>query len=135
MRGRFVRVLVCTAASLVLALAAAAIAQAAVSVSIERNATLVGAGEAVQVRVNVTCDPGFEVLEANISVSQRGTTGFGGIPGVVCDGTTHTLTATVSAQEGSYRRGTASASAFVLVIDPNTQDTQSGQATAKIKLR
>lgn len=135
MGARLGRLLVCTTALLVLALALAAIAQAAVSVSIERNATLVGAGEAVQVRVNVTCDPGFEVLEANISVSQRNTTGFGGIPGVVCDGTTHTLTATVNAQDGSYRRGKASASAFVLVIDPNTQNTQSGQATARIKLR
>jgi hypothetical protein len=135
MKIRPTRLLVALAVVVALGLAVAAVAYAAVVVSIERNATLVGNGEAVQVRVDVSCDPGLEVLEANISVSQRNTTGFGGIPGVVCDGTTHTLTATVSAQDGTYRRGRASASAFVLVIDPNTQQTQSGQASATIKPR
>jgi hypothetical protein len=125
------------ALALVASLLMAASAQAAVTVSIGPDAKRIKGGRAVNAVVTVTCDPGFEVLEAHLTVSQdnQTITGTGGLGAVQCDGTPHTHHVVVNAQEGRYHRGEAFASAFVLVIDPNTNETQQGQATATINVR
>jgi hypothetical protein len=119
-----------------LTLPASAAAQQAVSVSIEPNGKVVGSGQAAAVRVAVSCEPPFEVLEANLSLSQGAASGFTGFGGFGCDGKTHKIRVTVPANEGtSFAKGEASASAFVLVINPNTQETQQGQVTQTVTLR
>jgi hypothetical protein len=120
----------------VLALPASAAAQQAASVSIEPNGKVVGSGEAATVRVAVSCETPFEVLEANLSLSQDAASGFTGFGGFGCNGKTAKLKVNVPAAEGtSFAKGEASASAFVLVINPNTQETQQAQATATVTLR
>jgi hypothetical protein len=120
----------------VLALPGSAAAQQAVSVSIESNGKVVGSGEAAAVRLTVSCEAPFEVLEANLSLSQGAASGFTGFGGFGCDGKNHKLRVTVPANEGTaFAKGPASASAFVLVINPNTQETQQGQASQTVTLR
>jgi hypothetical protein len=107
------------------------------SVSIKPQGKLVGSGEAAVVRLRGSCEPPYETLEANLSLSQgdfiSGFTGFAGFP---CDGRTHGARVTVPADEGtSFHKGRAFASAFVLLEHPRTQETQQAQATRTIKLR
>ena len=114
----------------------AADAQAAVSVSVLPQAKLVDDGQAVLARVEVSCDPGREVLEAHLTVSQdaQTITGTGGIPGVVCDGRSRRYRVQVRAQDSVYHRGQADASAFVLVHDPSTGGTESAGDSASISV-
>jgi hypothetical protein len=111
--------------------------QQVASVSIKPTGTLVGSGEAALVRLRGSCQRPYEVLEANLSLSQgsfiSGFTGFSGFP---CDGKLHKELVTVPADEGtSFQRGAAFASAFVLLEHPITQETQQAQATRTIRLR
>jgi hypothetical protein len=119
-----------------LGLTGSASAQQVVSVSVGPNGKVVASGQAAVVRVAASCEAPFEVLEANLSLSQGAASGFTGFGGFSCDGKTHKLRVTVPADEGtSFAKGTASASAFLLVINPSTQQTQQAQATATITLR
>jgi hypothetical protein len=78
--------------------------------------------------VTVACEPGWQVLEANVSAIQGATTStLAGIGGVVCDGKPHVHTVRVNALDGQFSRGKASVSAFVLLLDPATQTTVQGQ--------
>jgi hypothetical protein len=111
-------------------------AQAVVSVSIEPQAKLVRDG-AVRVVVVASCDPGQQVLEAHLSVSQddQGIFGQAGIP-VRCDGKLRRYRVTVAPLEGAFHAGEAFASAFVLTCtDPTCTTTEQGQATRKITIR
>jgi hypothetical protein len=116
-------------AALQLTKSAAAQETVGVSVEIEPTAKLLKDG-AVLVRVQVTCPKGMEVLEAHVSVSQDDQTVFGqsGIP-VKCTGKAHTYRTAVTAQQGQFHTGSASSSAFVLILDPATGTTQSGGDT------
>jgi hypothetical protein len=119
----------------VLALAGTASAQQVASVSIKPTGKVVGSGEAAVVRLQVVCEPPYEPLEANLSLSQSSASGFTGFGGFSCDGKVHKLRVTVPADEGtSFQDGEAFASAFVLVIHPVTQETQQGQASRTITL-
>jgi hypothetical protein len=101
-------------------------------------ATLVDDGAAVVVGVRFACPRNLEVLEANVSVSQDegriqgGPDGFGAF----CDGSVHTVAARVS-DSGSvpFHSGPGVASAHLLVLDPDTGQTQQVQAVEPIKLR
>jgi hypothetical protein len=99
---RFVVVLVVT---LGLAWAGSVPAQAAVAVSIEPAAKLVANG-AVRAVVVASCDPGHQVLEAHLSVSQDNQAVFGetGIP-VRCDGKSRKYRVTVTPSEGEFHAG------------------------------
>jgi hypothetical protein len=124
------------AATLVVALLiGVAPAGAATSVTIEPTAKRVAGGAAVIVRLTVTCDPGRDVLEAHVSVSQDEASGMAGIPGIVCDGSPHRHRVRVGTFEGSYDRGEAFASAFILRIDPVTQETEQGQDSRTVTVR
>jgi hypothetical protein len=114
-----------------------AFAQEAASLSIKPTGKLVGSGEAAIVRLRGSCEPPFQVLEANQSLSQGSfISGFIGTSGFACDGRTHKALVTVPADEGtSFHRGDAFASAFLLLEHPMTGDTAQAQATRTIRLR
>ena len=95
--------------------------QAAVIVSIRPRAKLTANGGVREVVVE-SCDPGDQVLEAHLSVSQDDQTvsGLDGIP-VRSDGKSRKYRVTVSPLDGTFHPGDAFASAFVLICtDPPT---------------
>jgi hypothetical protein len=98
-----------------------------VVVDVGPTAKLLEDGQAVRVKVKVACEPGWQVLEANVSATQGATSSLAGIGGVVCDGKPHVHKVRVNALDGQFSRGTASVSAFVLLLDPATQTTVQGQ--------
>jgi hypothetical protein len=98
-----------------------------VVVDVGPTAKLLDDGQAVRVKVKVACEPGWQVLEANVSATQGATSSLAGIGGVVCDGKPHVHKVRVNALDGQFSRGTASVSAFVLLLDPATQTTVQGQ--------
>jgi hypothetical protein len=124
------------AASVVVALlVGVAPAGAATTVTIEPKAKRVEGGGAVVVRITVTCDPGLETLEAHVSVSQDEAFGMAGIPGPNCDGLPHRLRVRVGNFGGTYDKGEAFVSAFILRIDPATQQTETGQDSRAVRVR
>jgi hypothetical protein len=98
-----------------------------VVVEVGPTAKVLEDGQAVRVMVKVACEPGWQVLEANVSATQGATSSLAGIGGVVCDGKPHVHKVRVEALDGQFSRGTASVSAFVLLLDPATQTTVQGQ--------
>jgi hypothetical protein len=122
------RLLLVLVAALGLAWAGSVPAQAAVAVSVAPDAKLVAHG-AVRAVVVASCDPGHQVLEAHLSVSQDNQAIFGqtGIP-VGCDGKSRKYRVTVTPLEGAFHAGDAFASAFVLTCaDPTCGTTEQGQ--------
>jgi hypothetical protein len=122
------RLLLVLVAALGLAWAGSVPAQAAVAVSVAPDAKLVANG-AVRPVVVASCDPGHQVLEAHLSVSQDNQAIFGqtGIP-VGCDGKSRKYRVTVTPLEGAFHAGDAFASAFVLTCaDPTCGTTEQGQ--------
>jgi hypothetical protein len=115
-----------------------AYARESVTVKIYPQATLVAEGQAVEVTVKVACDlSSGEVLEAFVYVVQDGNqSNFAAIP-VVCDGRQHeSLIRVAMFPDGlAFHRGTAIASAFVLLLDPVTGGTVSGDDTRTVKIR
>jgi hypothetical protein len=100
----------------------------AVSVQVGPTAQAIAGGQTLLVTVEVACEPGWQVLEAQVFAQQEGATStFAGIGGVVCDGKPHVHKVRVNALDGQFSRGTASVSAFVLLLDPATQMTVQGQ--------
>ena len=99
------------------------------SVEIVPNAKLLKSG-AVRVDVRIACPLGKDVLEARVRVSQDEQTisGESGIP-VECTGKARTYRIVVTPLEGQFHTGTASSSAFVLVLDPATGTTEQGSDT------
>jgi hypothetical protein len=111
-------------------------AQAAVVVSIEPGAKLVANG-AVRAVVVASCDPGHQVLEAHLSVSQDGQAilGQAGIP-VRCDGKSRKYRVTVTPTEGNFHTGESFGSAFVLTCtDPTCVTTEQGEDARTITVR
>jgi hypothetical protein len=111
-------------------------AQATVAVSIEPVAKLAANG-ALRAVVVASCDPGHQVLEAHLSVSQDDQAIFGqaGIP-VRCDGKSRKYRVTVTPTEGDFHAGDAFGSAFVLTCaDPTCGTTEQGQDARTITVR
>jgi hypothetical protein len=130
------RLFVVLAAAFGLALAGSVPALAAVAVSIEPDAKLVANG-AIRAVVAASCDPGDQVLEAHMTVSQDNQAIFGqtGLP-VRCDGKSRKYRATVTPLEGAFHPGAAFASAFVLTCaDPTCGTTEQGQDARTITVR
>jgi hypothetical protein len=98
-----------------------------VSVKVGPTAKAIDDGQTLLVTVEVACEPGLQVLEANVSATQGTTSGLVGIGSVVCDGNPHVHEVRVNAFDGQFSRGKASVSAFVLLLDPATQTTVQGQ--------
>ena len=101
------------------------------------RAKVIQGGGAVLVRATLSCHPGYEPLEAHLTVSHNdhAVIGTGGIRGVRYDGRLHDYRVRVRAQEGTYREGTAYASGYLLVINPTTSNTQSASSTRTVEVR
>jgi hypothetical protein len=130
------RLLVVLVAALGLTWAGSVPAQAVVAVSIAPEAKLVANG-AVRAVVVASCDPGHQVLEAHLSVSQdnQAISGETGIP-VRCDGKSRKYRVTATPLEGAFHAGDAFTSAFVLTCaDPTCGTTEQGQDARTITVR
>jgi len=105
-----------------------------VSVQVDPTAQAIAGGRTLLVTVEVACEPGWQVLEANVSATQEATSSLAGIGGVVCDGKPHVHKVRVNALDGQFSRGTAFVSAFVLLLDPATQTTMQGQEARTVSV-
>ena len=106
-----------------------------IQVRVERQAALVAGS--IDVSLRVKCAPFGQHFESNITVTQDDQQIFAqrGLPVVQCDGKWHRYTVRATPFEGSFHRGTASASAFVSRVDPNTGEERQGQDIATIRVR
>jgi hypothetical protein len=96
------------------------------------RAKLIGQGEAVGIRVKGRCTLGAEVLEAFVYITQDGfTSQMAGIP-LVCDGAQHVSLVRVAALDAAFHSGTATASAYALVVDPDTGQTDDDSPFSEI---
>ena len=130
MTKRIVLIVTLAAAVAIILPAGAASAQGTggVSVQVGTTAQAIAGGQALLVTVEVACEPGWQVLEANVSATQGATSSLAGIGGVVCDGKPHVHKVRVNALDGGqFSRGEAYVSAFVLLLDPATGSTVQGQ--------
>jgi hypothetical protein len=130
------RFLMVLAMALGLACAGPVPAQAAVAVSIQSGAKLLSNG-AVSAVVVASCDPGDQVLEAALSISQdnRALSGQAGIR-VRCEGRSREYRVMVAPREGAFHAGDAFASAFVLTCaDTKCGTAEQGQGTRTIMVR
>ena len=117
--------------------AATAQEEEVVTVEVGPTAKLIDDGQAVQVRVKVTCEAPAQVLEAAVFAQQDEQTisGEAGITSVVCDGNSQVRFVEVNAQEGTFHRGEAFVSAFALVcLDPDCVETADGGDTRIVKV-
>jgi hypothetical protein len=119
-------------------LAGPVFAKQSLSVDIGKTATLVEGGQAVELKVKTVCAiEGFEVLEAFVYVTQNGNTSeFAPIP-VSCSGIPRPQKATVRvpALDFLFQEGEANTSAFILLIDPISEETVSTSPTRAIRIR
>jgi hypothetical protein len=116
--------------------AASAQEEEVVTVELGPTAKLIDDGQAVQVKVKVSCEPGVDhVLESLLFVQQEDAYGEGfGFP-VVCDGKTRVYMPKVEALDGPFHRGEASVSAFALVcLDETCENTAQGQETRQVRV-
>jgi hypothetical protein len=76
-------------------------------------------------------------FESNITVAQDDQAIFvqRGLPAVPCDRRWHTVTVVATPLEGSFHRGSATASAFVSRLDPETGEVRQGQDFRTIHVR
>jgi hypothetical protein len=111
-------------------------ALAAPSVGVAPTAKLVAGGESVLAKITVACDEGTQVLEAHLRISQDNQTVSGeSTPGALrCDGRPHKYNVRVTPLEGAFHAGEATASAFVLLLDPSTGTTEQAQHSRTITI-
>lgn len=88
-------------------------------------------------RVKVACPAGMEVLEALVTVSQddQAIFGEGFIAAGECDGRRHRTTFGAQSYDAPFHAGEAYVSAYLLVVDPATDETLSAGDTRIIRLR
>lgn len=108
----------------------------AVTVEVGPTAKLIDDGQAVRVKVKVSCEPVVDhVQEALLFVQQEDAYGEGFLRSVVCDGRTHVHLEEVEALDGPFHSGEAFVSAFVLVcLDGLCADTAQGQETRPVRV-
>lgn len=106
------------------------------TIDIRQDAVAIQGGSAVLVFVEVECTVAENevVLEGNISVSQDEASGLTGL-NPICDGRRHVLPVRVETFGGTFDRGEAFASAFVLFLDTATGQTSQLQASETITIR
>jgi hypothetical protein len=133
MRVNFLAILV---ASVLLLMAGSAQAQTAATVTVQPEGVIAGAGDEALVFVIVECtlDPGDELLEGHVTLSQEFASGFGAL-NPTCDGKPHRNVVRVRAFDATFQRGDAFASAFLLFLDPETGQTVQAQGSGTITLR
>jgi hypothetical protein len=121
---------------LALLVAAGVKAQTTATATIQPDGVIIDGGGAALVFVVVECtlDPGDELLEGFVSLSQEATSGMGGL-NPTCDGKPHRNVVRVQALDGNFHSGDAFASAFLLFLDPETGATVQAQDSRTITLR
>jgi hypothetical protein len=105
-----------------------------VSVHIIPQALVVDDGSALRVPVIASCSAGGQVLEGILTVNQDGNEAQGFFA-VQCDGKHHRVIARVAAIDFKFEPGRATASSFLLVLDPETGGTSDDQDSALLRLR
>ncbi len=109
-----------------------------VVVEVGPTARLIDDGQAVQVKVKVSCEPPAEVLEALVTVHQDEGAAFGeGFLGssAVCDVRQHVHRVEVQALDSTFHSGEAFVSGFVLVcLDAECVETAQGQDTRVVRV-
>ncbi len=106
-----------------------------VVVKIAKSARLAEDGQSAQLKVRVRCPAGLQTLEGFVYITQDGNQSTFGPLNPVCDGKRHKLYVTVNAQGTLFARGQAQASAYLLLLDPETQNTITGDATQTLTLK
>jgi hypothetical protein len=124
---------VATAILLFMAMAPSVASAASGAVELTGGGSISDDGQRVTVRVSAFCPNGWDVLEANVSVSQDDASGLGGL-GVACSGRRVSTRATVVSFGGAYEVGLASASVFILLIDPVSGQTMTLTSSKAIRL-
>jgi hypothetical protein len=106
-----------------------------VGVQVGRLAWLAPNGQVV-VPVSVACSAGLQVLEAFMYINQEGSQSqFAGVP-VICDNQPHLHLVRVSPfPDNPFQRGPASATAFLLLLNPDTGDTESDEDSTALQIR
>ena len=109
---------------------------ATASVDIREHAVAIRGGTAVLVFVEVQCslEAGDVLLEGNLAVSQEEAFGMVGL-NPVCDGRTRLYVVRVTTFDGTFNAGEAFASAFVLFLNEETQETSSASDFTVITIR
>ena len=100
-------------------------------VRIGRNASLTGQTALVAIRAR--CEPGWEVLEALLTVSQPQAFGEGSFP-LTCDGRWARVDVDVTSLDLPFEAGSATASALLLLVDPDTEETSEAQDSVTVRL-
>jgi hypothetical protein len=99
---------------------------------IGRQASLTSAGQTVVVRIRVRCLPGWDVLEALVTVSQP--VAFGeGFFSLTCDGRWARTDVEVTSFDAPFDPGSATASALLLLTDPETEETAEAQDSVVVR--
>jgi hypothetical protein len=112
-------------AASVLALVGSA-AGATASIDIRENGVVTAGGQTALVFVQVQCatEPGEQLLEGGVTVSQNQAFGMAGL-NPVCNGRPRVYPVRVTSFDGEFASGEAVVSAFLIFIDPEAQDTSS----------
>jgi hypothetical protein len=120
---------------LMLLLPAAAGGQTTATVKVKPHAVLTADGGAVLVTVSVRCTlgPGDQLLEGLVSVSQQQASGTGAL-NPACDGTRERIVVQVPTTGALFEPGAATASAFLLFLDPESGTTVSAQDSRTLRL-
>jgi hypothetical protein len=128
--ARSLRILAVMCGVLAMLLTPPAAAQATLAVEIGKKATLLDGGQAVDVRVTVTCPAGGVVLEAFVYVTQEGNESQFAFFQPICDGNPHSFTVRAEALDFVFHRGKARASGYLLLESGETTSP-----TRAVKLR
>jgi hypothetical protein len=102
-------------------------------VRIGRNASLTGEGQTALVRIRARCEPGWEVLEALVTVSQPQAFGEGSFS-LTCDGRWARTNVDVTSLDLPFEPDRATASALLLLTDPETEETSEAQDSVTVRL-
>ncbi|HYE22014.1 MAG TPA: hypothetical protein VD998_00310 [Verrucomicrobiae bacterium] len=104
------------------------------SIKVGAKGTISETGTSVTVPVKVACPTGSNVMEAHLSVSQDSAFGFGAI-NPVCDNESHEYLVTVNSQGGSFVKGKAQASGYILICDSEFSNCNSVSSGRRIQLK
>ena len=94
-----------------------------VDLTIGSRAKILGGGATAKIPIRGICTSGADVIEAFVYITQDGFTSQWGFIPLVCDDVAHWWLVRVPALDQPFHPGTASASAYAQVMDPNTGET------------
>ncbi len=116
--------------------AGAAVATGGVTAEIHKRAALVAQGQAVVLKVRAACPAGAEVLEAFAYVTQNDNQSSMAAVPLTCTGEfrRYRVRAERAPDSPAFQRGSAQASAYLIVSDPQT-GTSSVSPSRTIKVR